>query len=92
MISNNDSRVPPLAVQALRSQDPMIRRRALKNLSYFLTARAFFRFLLSYIIGGATMTAGQVSAFIVLDRPDQAYTGTSNATLSGYPAGITVAN
>jgi glycosyltransferase involved in cell wall biosynthesis len=36
---------------ALRSADPMVRRRAMKNLSYFLKARAFFRFLLSYFIG-----------------------------------------
>lgn len=33
-----------------------------------------------------------VSAFIVLDRHDQYYTGTANSTLSGYPAGITIAN
>ena len=51
------------------------------------------RFLrLTYVIGGATMTAGTVEALLVLDRMDQYYTGTQNATLSGYPAGITVAN
>jgi hypothetical protein len=51
------------------------------------------RFLqLSYVIGGATMTAGQVSAFLVLDRMDQMYLSTSNAVMGGYPAGITVAN
>ena len=37
--------------KALRSDNPMVRRRAMKNLSYFLKARAFFRFLLSYFIG-----------------------------------------
>jgi hypothetical protein len=51
------------------------------------------RFLqLSYVIGGATTTAGNVSAFIVLDRHDQAYSSTVNSTLGGYPAGITIAN
>jgi hypothetical protein len=51
------------------------------------------RFLqLLYTVGGATFTAGKVSSFLVLDRHDQYYTGTSNAVLSGYPAGITVAN
>jgi len=51
------------------------------------------RFLrLTYVIGGATMTAGTVEANIVIDRMDQYYTGTVNSTLSGYPAGITVAN
>lgn len=51
------------------------------------------RFLkLSYIIGGATMTAGQVIAGIVVDRDDQPYSSTNNAVQGGYPAGITVAN
>jgi hypothetical protein len=51
------------------------------------------RFLqLQYVVGGATMTAGQVSAFLVLDRHDQMYQSTANSTLGGYPAGITVAN
>lgn len=51
------------------------------------------RFLqLQYVIGGATMTAGQVIAGIVLDRDDQPYAGTGNAVQGGYPAGITVAN
>ncbi len=51
------------------------------------------RFLqLQYVIGGATMTAGQVSSYLVLDRMDQAYLSTSNAVLGGYPAGITIAN
>jgi Bbp16 len=49
------------------------------------------RFLqLSYTIGAATVTAGNVSAFLVLDRhdlPEQ-----SNAVLGGYPPGITIAN
>lgn len=51
------------------------------------------RFLqLSYVVGGATFTAGNVSAFLVLDRMDQMYLSTSNAVMGGYPAGITVAN
>ena len=47
---------------------------------------------LSYIIGTATMTAGQVIAGIVLDRDDQYYSSTNNAVMGGYPAGITIAN
>jgi hypothetical protein len=47
---------------------------------------------LTYVIGTATMTAGTVEAFIVLDRMDQMYQSTSNAVMGGYPAGITVAN
>ncbi len=47
---------------------------------------------LLYTIGGATMTAGQVIAGVVLDRDDQAYTGTNSGVLGGYPAGINVAN
>ena len=51
------------------------------------------RFLrMTYAIGGATMTAGQVSSYIVIDRIDQAYSSTINSTLGGYPAGINVAN
>lgn len=51
------------------------------------------RFLrMSYVIGGATMTAGAVLAMIVLDRMDQMYQGTSNAILGGYPPGIVIAN
>lgn len=51
------------------------------------------RFLqLQYVIGGATMTAGQVISGIVIDRDDQVYSGTNNATMGGYPAGINVAN
>lgn len=51
------------------------------------------RFLrMSYAVAGATFTAGQVSAYIVLDRHDLPYNSTANSTLGGYPAGITVAN
>jgi hypothetical protein len=51
------------------------------------------RFLnLLYTVAGATMTAGRISSYIVLDRHDQVYAGTTNSTLGGYPAGITVAN
>jgi glycosyltransferase involved in cell wall biosynthesis len=46
---------PRPRLRLLRSADPMMRRRALKNLSYFLSARAFFRFVLAYIIGGGWM-------------------------------------
>lgn len=47
---------------------------------------------LNYIIAGATMTAGQIVAFIALDRDDQYYTGTDNSVMGGYPAGVTVNN
>lgn len=47
---------------------------------------------LNYIIGGATMTAGTVQSFIVLDRMDQMYQSTDNSILGGYPAGINIAN
>lgn len=39
-----------------------------------------------------THTAGSLGAWIVLDRIDQYYSGTNNAILGGYPAGITVSN
>lgn len=47
---------------------------------------------LLYTVAGATMTAGNVSSYIVLDRDDQMYKSTNNATQGGYPAGVTVAN
>lgn len=51
----------------------------------------FPRFLrLTYVIAGATMTAGVVESEMVLDRIDQPLQ--ANAVLGGYPAGITVAN
>ncbi len=51
------------------------------------------RFLkLQYVVGGATFTAGQVIAGIILDRDDQPYQSTGNAVQGGYPAGVTVAN
>jgi hypothetical protein len=51
------------------------------------------RFLrLLYTVAGATMTAGNVSAYLVLDRHDQPYSSTGNAVLGGYPAGITIVN
>lgn len=50
------------------------------------------RFLrLSYISVG-THGAGALQGFIVLDRFDQMYQSTNNATYGGYPAGINVAN
>jgi len=39
---------PPL--RSLWSSDPMIRRRAMKNSSYFLIGRGFFRFLHQYVV------------------------------------------
>ena len=51
------------------------------------------RFLrLGYINGAGTHTTGSIGAWIVLDRADQRYNATANATWGGYPAGITVAN
>jgi hypothetical protein len=51
------------------------------------------RFLrMSYAVAAATVTAGSVSSFIVLDRDDQMYQGTDNSIMGGYPAGINVAN
>ncbi len=47
---------------------------------------------LSYVIAGATTTAGAVSSFLVLDRHDVMYNSTNNAVLGGYPAGINIAN
>lgn len=51
------------------------------------------RFLrLTYVIATATMTAGIVAAYIVLDRMDQPYSSTDNSVLGGYPAGININN
>ena len=51
------------------------------------------RFLrLSYAIAGATMTAGTIEAFLVIDRMDQMYNATNNAIMGGYQPGITIAN
>lgn len=47
---------------------------------------------LLYTVATATMTAGAISAFVVLDRDDQMYQGTDNSIQGGYPAGITIAN
>ena len=47
---------------------------------------------LLYTVAGATVTAGAISSYLVLDRDDQPYQGTDNSILGGYPAGITVAN
>jgi len=49
------------------------------------------RFLrMQYVIGGATMTAGAIASYIVLDTFQQVYSSAGN--LSGYPAGVVVAN
>lgn len=51
------------------------------------------RFLrLAYVVGTATITAGTLESFIVIDRQDQAYSGTDNSIYGGYQAGVTVAN
>lgn len=51
------------------------------------------RFLrLTYGIAGATMTAGTVAAYLVIDRIDQYYSSTDNSVLGGYPPGIAIAN
>lgn len=50
----------------------------------------FIRLL--YTVGAATMTAGAISSYLVLDRIDQMYQSTDNSIIGGYPAGITVAN
>lgn len=47
---------------------------------------------LLYTVATATMTAGAVSAYVVLDREDQMYQSTDNSILGGYPAGINIAN
>lgn len=54
-------------------------------------AVAIPRFLrLLYTTVGAC--AVSLQSYIVLDRDDQPYSSTTNQTLGGYPAGITVAN
>lgn len=45
-----------------------------------------------YTVATATMTAGNITAGVVLDRFDQPYLSTNNAIAGGYPAGINVAN
>lgn len=47
---------------------------------------------LLYTVGGATMTAGTVTSYVVVDRDDQPYQGTDNSIMGGYPAGINIAN
>lgn len=47
---------------------------------------------LLYTVAAATMTAGNVSAFVVLDRDDQMYQSTDNSIMGGYAAGITISN
>lgn len=47
---------------------------------------------LLYTVGTATMTAGNVNAYVVLDREDYMYQSTDNSVRGGYPAGINIAN
>jgi hypothetical protein len=47
---------------------------------------------LLYTVGAATLTAGTINAYVVLDRDDQMYNSTDNSVLGGYPAGINIAN
>jgi len=47
---------------------------------------------LLYTVGTTNFTAGNVSAYIVLDRDDQPYSSTDNSVQGGYQAGINVAN
>ena len=47
---------------------------------------------LTYSVATATITAGTLSAFVVLDREDQFYSSTNNAVLGGYAPAITVPN
>lgn len=50
------------------------------------------RFLQIQYVTSGTHNAGKVRGNIVLDRFDQPYFGTNDAVLSGYPAGVTIAN
>ena len=47
---------------------------------------------MNWTIGTAVMTGGTIKSWVVLDRSDQMYQGTSNVAYGGYPAGITIAN
>ena len=50
------------------------------------------RFLqLQYVTVGVH-GAGVIKSWVVIDRSDQPYQGTSNVNYGGYPAGITIAN
>jgi Bbp16-like protein len=50
------------------------------------------RFLRLGYVSAGTHTAGSLGAWIVLDRMDQMYNATANATMGGYPAGVVIAN
>jgi len=47
---------------------------------------------LNFITTGSAMTAGQVEAWVALDQFQQIYGAAATNPLSGYPAGINVAN
>lgn len=49
------------------------------------------RFLQLQYVGVGALN-GRLKSWIVIDRMDQPYQGTSNAILGGYPAGVTIAN
>jgi hypothetical protein len=50
------------------------------------------RFLRLLYTAAGVFTAGNMQAFIVLDRHDQFYNALNNAILGGYPPGVVVAN
>jgi hypothetical protein len=50
------------------------------------------RFLRLIYTAAGVFTAGNLQAFIVLDRHDQFYNALNNAILGGYPPGVVVAN
>lgn len=61
------------------------------NVPKVIEGQALPRFLkLTVITTGSSMTAGQIEAGVVLDRFDQIHG--SAGTISGYPAGLNVAN
>lgn len=47
---------------------------------------------LDYTVATSTFSAGNISAYVVLDREDQLYNSTDNSVLGAYPAGINIAN
>ena len=60
------------------------------NIPRPIPGQALPRFLRLEFVSSGTFTSGKIEAAIVIDRIDQVI-GTAGA-ISGYPAGITVAN